>query len=140
MLSYVLSDAHYVLSPLIRWNAEADPPAYEFKGFASWVSETLGTFIFVFLFMICTDKETQFSKDKVINCFIMAASYVAARAMSGGKLVTALVHSSSRAATSGIADDMAADAREAFNKDLEIWQCGVFGTPAAGIVTPITPA
>ena len=38
--------------------------------------------------MMATDKKTQFSDDKVINCFIIAASYVAARLMCGGELVT----------------------------------------------------
>lgn len=72
---------------------------FKFKIFQSWVSETIGTFVFVFLFMICTDPATQFSQDKVINCFIMAASYVAARLISGGKLVTALVHVSHKSVT-----------------------------------------
>jgi hypothetical protein len=50
----------------------------------------IGTFIFVFLFMLSTDSKTQFSKDKVINCFIIASSYCAARLMAGGTLVTGL--------------------------------------------------
>ena len=54
------------------------------------MSEAVGTFIFVFLFMLSTDPKTQFSKDKVINCFIIAAAYCAARLMSGGTLVTGL--------------------------------------------------
>ena len=54
------------------------------------ISEMMGTFFFVFLFMLSTDVKTQFSKDKVINCFIIASSYVAARLMSGGTLVTGL--------------------------------------------------
>ena len=54
------------------------------------ISEMMGTFFFVFLFMLSTDVKTQFSKDKVINCFIIASSYVAARLMSGGSLVTGL--------------------------------------------------
>jgi len=40
--------------------------------------------------MLSTDVKTQFSKDKVINCFIIASSYCAARLMSGGTLVTGL--------------------------------------------------
>ena len=40
--------------------------------------------------MLSTDTKTQFSKDKVINCFIIASSYCAARLMSGGTLVTGL--------------------------------------------------
>ena len=50
----------------------------------------MGTFFFVFLFMLSTDVKTQFSKDKVINCFIIASAYVAARLMAGGTLVTGL--------------------------------------------------
>jgi len=38
--------------------------------------------------MLSTDKKTQFSNDKVINCFIISSSYVAARLMAGGCLVT----------------------------------------------------
>lgn len=60
------------------------------KFFSSYISEAVGTFLFVFMIMICTEKKTQFSEDKVINCFIMAASYVAARLFAGGQLVTAL--------------------------------------------------
>jgi len=40
--------------------------------------------------MLCTDKKTQFSEDKVVNCFIMSSAYVAARLMAGGTLVTTL--------------------------------------------------
>ena len=42
------------------------------------------------MIMICTDKKTAFSDDKVINCFIMAAAYVSARLFAGGPLVTVL--------------------------------------------------
>lgn len=52
------------------------------------LSESTAAFIFIFLFMLCTDKKTQYSEDKVINCFIMSASYCAARLMGGGGLVT----------------------------------------------------
>ena len=45
--------------------------------------------MFIFLFMLCTDKKTQFSEDKVINCFIMASSYVSARLLAGGTMSTA---------------------------------------------------
>lgn len=40
--------------------------------------------------MLCTDKKTQFSKDRVVNCLIISSSYVSARLMSGGRLVTRL--------------------------------------------------
>ena len=52
---------------------------FNYKNFPAFLSEMIGTFMFVFLFMLCTDKKTQFSEDKVINCFIMASAYVAAR-------------------------------------------------------------
>jgi glycerol uptake facilitator-like aquaporin len=54
------------------------------------ISELVGTFMFVFLFMLSTDKKTQFSDDKVINCFIISASYVAARLMAGGEMATVI--------------------------------------------------
>lgn len=44
--------------------------------------------------MLATDPKTQFSKDKVINCLIIASSYCAARLMAGGTLVTGLNTSS----------------------------------------------
>jgi len=53
--------------------------------------------------MLSTDKKTQYSEDKVINCFIMSASYVAARLMGGGGIVTVLqtqVHKVSGESTS----------------------------------------
>jgi len=58
------------------------------KIFSSVISELVGSFVFIFMFMLCTDKKTQFSKDKVINCFIIASAYVSSRLMAGGGLVT----------------------------------------------------
>ena len=66
------------------------------KFLASAVSELIGSFVFIFLFMLCTDKKTQFSKDKVINCLIISSAYVSARLMSGGKLVTRLMTTPSK--------------------------------------------
>jgi glycerol uptake facilitator-like aquaporin len=63
---------------------------FVYKSFSATISELVGTFMFVFLFMLCTDKKTQFSEDKVVNCFIMSSAYVAARLMAGGTLVTTL--------------------------------------------------
>lgn len=60
------------------------------KYIAAFVSEVTGSFVLVFLFMICTDKKTQFSQDKVVNCFIVASSYCSARLMAGGTLVTGI--------------------------------------------------
>ena len=62
--------------------------SHSFMTFAAYISEVIGAFIFVFLFMISTDERTKFSQDKVINCFILASSYVAARLLAGGELVT----------------------------------------------------
>ena len=70
------------------YNVENASPKYD--DFKSLLSEATGAFIFIFLFMLCTDKKTQYSEDKVINCFIMAASYCAARLMGGGGLVTVI--------------------------------------------------
>lgn len=51
------------------------------------ISEVVGSFVFIFLFMLCTDKKTQYSNDKVINCFIMSSAYISARLMAGGCFV-----------------------------------------------------
>ena len=61
-----------------------------FRITASMVSEFVGSFVFIFLFMLCTDKKTQYSEDKVINCFIMSSAYISARLMAGGGFVTHL--------------------------------------------------
>jgi glycerol uptake facilitator-like aquaporin len=58
------------------------------KIFSAILSESFGSFMFVFLFMICTDRKTQFSDDKVINCFIVAGAYVASRLFAGGRMIT----------------------------------------------------
>lgn len=62
----------------------------ESKWFAAMTSEVIGTFFFCFLFMLCTDKATQFSKDRVINCFIIAAAFCSSRLLSGGTLVSGI--------------------------------------------------
>jgi aquaporin Z len=45
------------------------------------VSEIAGSFVFILFFLIMTDPATAFSKEKAINCFIIAATYVSARTM-----------------------------------------------------------
>lgn len=60
------------------------------KYFSVMISEFIGTYVFIFMFMLSTDSKTQFSSDKVINCFIIASAYVGARLMAGGQLVTGL--------------------------------------------------
>lgn len=58
------------------------------KGVAAVLSEFFGTYFFVFMFMIAMDQKSQFSKDKVINCLVIASSYVSARLIAGGQLIT----------------------------------------------------
>ena len=84
--------SNMAVSPSIRFDADNHEAHYH--NFSAIISEMAGTAYFVFLIMICTDKKTQFSQDKVINCFIMASSYVAARLVCGGKLVTVLYYGS----------------------------------------------
>lgn len=45
------------------------------------LGEILGSFVLVFFFMTQTDEKMLFSSEKAINCFIIASSYIAARAM-----------------------------------------------------------
>lgn len=97
--------SNLAVSPYLqRWSCKNTDPAdtacvdrdttdVTYKWFSVWTSEIAGTFLFVFMIMICTDKKTQFSEDKVINCFIMSASFVAARLFAGGQLVTVLYKS-----------------------------------------------
>lgn len=54
------------------------------------VSEMFGTAFFIINFMIHTDPKTRFSDDKSINSMIIAASYVAARHISGGGFLTGI--------------------------------------------------
>ena len=69
---------------------DGDKKGVEYRNFSAMLSEASAAFIFIFLFMLCTDKKTQYSEDKVINCFIMSAAYTAARLMGGAGLVTVI--------------------------------------------------
>jgi len=40
------------------------------------------------MFMLCTDVKTQFSSDKVINCFIISSAYISGRLLGGGQNVS----------------------------------------------------
>lgn len=51
---------------------------------ASMVSEIFGTAIFALFFMISTDKRTQYSEEKAMNCLVIASSYVGATMLAGG--------------------------------------------------------
>ena len=50
--------------------------------------EALGTFILVFFYLTQTEEKTMFSREKAINCFIIASSYIAARSMCAASHVT----------------------------------------------------
>jgi len=80
------------VSPIVTISIPEDSETAElsFNWFSATISELVGSFMFVFLFMLCTDKKTQFSEDKVINCFIIGAAYVASRLIAGGPMVTVL--------------------------------------------------
>lgn len=54
--------------------------------------EMLVSFVFVFFFMTCTDEKLLFSNEKAINCFILASSYVGARAMFAGQTRSATLN------------------------------------------------
>ena len=64
-------------------NADQEP-----KEFAALISEVIGTFALITLFMLSIDPKTQFSVDKVVITFCIAASYIGSRLMSGGTLIT----------------------------------------------------
>ena len=56
--------------------------------FQSILSEIIGTFVFCLFFMISTDKRTQYSDQKALNCLVIASSYVGATMLAGGAAVT----------------------------------------------------
>jgi glycerol uptake facilitator-like aquaporin len=57
--------------------------------FQAIVTELLGTFIVVFFYLTQTEEKTVLSKEKAITCFIIAASYIGARALCAGNHITA---------------------------------------------------
>lgn len=56
--------------------------------FQSIISEIIGTFVFCLFFMISTDKKTQYSDQKALNCLVIASSYVGSTMLAGGACVT----------------------------------------------------
>ena len=56
--------------------------------FNSVISEILGTFIFVLFFLVSTDKKTQYSQEKAMNCLVISSSYTGAMMIAGGGMVT----------------------------------------------------
>lgn len=57
--------------------------------FAAMIAEPLGTFFVAFFYLTQTEEKTVFSKEKAINCFIIAAAYIGARAMLSANQVSA---------------------------------------------------
>lgn len=70
-----------VVSPVVDSNGET-------KVFAALISEIIGTFALITLFMLSIDPHTQFTKDKVVTTFCLSASYIGSRLMAGGSLIT----------------------------------------------------
>jgi len=63
-------------------------PTWASTGSAIWagiIGEAIGAFIMVFFYLTQTEEKTTFSKEKAINCFIIASSLVAGRAMVQGQ-------------------------------------------------------
>lgn len=55
------------------------------------IMELGGSFIYTFFFMMSSDDKLLFSQERAINCFIIAASYIAARSIffgDGGAIST----------------------------------------------------
>lgn len=74
-------DLKLIVSPIPDYNNEP-------KEFAALISEIIGTFIMITLFMLCIDPHTRYSKDRVIITFCLSSSYIGARLMAGGSLIT----------------------------------------------------
>ena len=56
--------------------------------FTAIVMEVLGTFLVTLFYLTQTEEKTQFSKEKAIQCFIIAASYVGARSLCAANHIT----------------------------------------------------
>ena len=83
------NDHKIAVQPVVAYEEDG---TLNVRTFPAMISEVVGSFVFIFLFMLCTDKKTQYSDDKVINCFIISSSYIAARLMGGGQLVSCVDH------------------------------------------------
>lgn len=68
----------------VSWGVAPLYPVESKYAFDAMMQEILGTFIFVLFFKIVTDERLHFSKENAINCFIIAAAYVAARTIVNG--------------------------------------------------------
>jgi glycerol uptake facilitator protein len=57
--------------------------------FAAIIAEPLGTFFVAFFYLTQTEEKTVFSKEKAINCFIIASAYIGSRSMLSANTFTA---------------------------------------------------
>ena len=56
--------------------------------FYAMVAEILGSFLVVFFYLTQSEKKTVFSQEPAINCFIISAAYIGARAMLNGTKIS----------------------------------------------------
>jgi glycerol uptake facilitator-like aquaporin len=56
--------------------------------FYAMVAEILGSFLVVFFYLTQSEKKTVFSQEPAVNCFIIAAAYIGARAMLNGTKIS----------------------------------------------------
>jgi glycerol uptake facilitator-like aquaporin len=71
---------------------EAGLNVYPQKGsyfFTAIVMEALGTFLVTLFYLTQTEGRTQFSKERAIQCFIIAAAYVGSRSLCAANHITA---------------------------------------------------
>lgn len=70
----------------VSWETIPMAPMDKKYTFQAMMQEIFGTFIFVLFFKIVTDERLHYSKENAINCFIIAASYCAARSIVNGSV------------------------------------------------------
>ena len=91
-LAYILAQILGAFIGALLLNFETlDLPILTFQDkffMRAFFQELLCTFLYVFFYIANTDEKLLFSNEKAINCFILAASYVGARAMFFGNAAT----------------------------------------------------
>lgn len=75
----------------VTWSAAPMAPIMASYAWYAMCQEAFGAFIFVLFFKIVTDERTHLSDQSPINCFVIAAAYVAGRSIVNGS--TAVVSS-----------------------------------------------
>ena len=70
------------------WPDSTGSLSYGKSTFAAIIAEALGTFFVAFFYLLQTEDKTVFSKEKAINCFIIASAYIGARGMLSGNTFT----------------------------------------------------